>query len=98
MITHFLFGRFAYNPKNDDRCPWGLVWDRHDGAEMVRCCQKKRGHGGPHEAVFEDDGLYVRIEWQTRGGDARDYFKRADDTEHMGDEFDKACLRSALRP
>lgn len=81
MLTHFLFGRYAFNPKNDDRCPWGLVWDRHDGAEMVRCCQKKRGHDGPHEAVFEDkeSGLFVRVQWASPEDSARCYFDQVDE-------------------
>lgn len=43
---------------------------RTGGFNLWRC-QKRKGHKGPHEAVFEDDGLYVRIEWQTRGDGAR---------------------------
>jgi hypothetical protein len=82
MITQVLYGWHAYNPKNDDRCPWGLVWDRADGADSVRCCQKKRGHKGPHRAVFEDKiggGTgFVRVEWAFPDEAVGGYFKRTD--------------------
>ena len=77
MITQVLYGRYAYNPKNDDRCPWGLVWNTNN-VDHVRCCQKKRGHRGAHSAMFDEAGMYVRIEWSYVPS-VRDYFKTADE-------------------
>ena len=81
MISQMLYGRYAYNPKNDDRCPWGLIWDVDGDTVSVRCCQKKRGHDGPHRAVFEEEHQYVRIEWAHGSKRAWDYFEEVDKAE-----------------